>query len=61
MSSRAYRGQCDQGTRHQRCSMIDGASDLFVEAFAPESKQHARSADGMFELPRCGPAEIEAV
>lgn len=42
-------------------AVIDGASDLFVEVFGPEFGQHARSAVGVFELPRRYPVEIEAV
>ena len=42
-------------------AVIDGASDLFVEIFGPEAGQHARSAVGMFELPRGFPMEIEAI
>jgi enamine deaminase RidA (YjgF/YER057c/UK114 family) len=42
-------------------AVIDGASDLFVEVFGPELGQHARSAVGMFELPRRYPVEVEAV
>ncbi len=42
-------------------AVIDGASDLFYELFGPESGQHARSAVGMFELPRGFSMEIEAV
>ena len=42
-------------------AVIDGASDLFFELFGPEAGQHARSAVGMFELPRGFPMEIEAI
>ena len=42
-------------------AVIDGASDLFYELFGPETGQHARSAVGMFELPRGFCMEIEAV
>ena len=42
-------------------AVIDGASDLFYELFGPESGQHARSAVGMFELPRQFCMEIEAI
>ena len=42
-------------------AVIDGASDLFYELFGPEAGQHARSAVGMFELPREYCMEIEAV
>ena len=42
-------------------AVIDGASDLFYELFGPESCQHARSAVGMFELPRQFCMEIEAI
>ena len=42
-------------------AVIDGASDLFYELFGPEVGRHARSAVGMFELPRGFCMEIEAV
>lgn len=42
-------------------AVIDGASDLFYELFGPKVGQHARSAVGMFELPRGFCMEIEAV
>jgi len=42
-------------------AVIDGASDLFLELWGPEFGQHARSAVGMFELPRQIPVEIEAI
>ena len=42
-------------------AVIDGASNLFYELFGPESGQHARSAVGMFELPRQFCMEIEAI
>lgn len=42
-------------------AVIDGASDLFYELFGPEAGRHARSAVGMFELPRGFCMEIEAV
>ena len=42
-------------------AVIDGASDLYYELFGPERGQHARSAVGMFELPRGFPIEIEAI
>ncbi len=42
-------------------AVIDGASDLYCELFGPEAGQHARSAVGMFELPRGFPMEIEAI
>lgn len=42
-------------------AVIDGASDLFYELFGPKAGQHARSAVGMFELPRQFCMEIEAV
>ena len=40
---------------------IDGASDLFLDLFGPDAGQHARSAVGMFELPRNFCMEIEAI
>ena len=42
-------------------AVIDGASDLLYELFGPQAGQHARSAVGMFELPRGYCLEIEAV
>jgi enamine deaminase RidA (YjgF/YER057c/UK114 family) len=42
-------------------AVIDGASDLLFEVFGPEAGQHARSAVGMFELPRQFCMEIEAI
>ncbi len=42
-------------------AVIDGASDLLYELFGPEAGQHARSAVGMFELPRGYCMEIEAI
>ena len=42
-------------------AVIDGASDLYYELFGPEAGQHARSAVGMFELPRGFCMEIEAI
>lgn len=42
-------------------AVIDGASDLLFEIFGPEAGQHARSAVGMFELPRQFCMEIEAI
>ena len=42
-------------------AVIDGASNLFVDLFGPNAGQHARSAIGVFELPRQFCMEIEAV
>ena len=42
-------------------AVIDGASDLFLLLFGPEAGCHARSAVGMFELPRGFCMEIEAI
>jgi enamine deaminase RidA (YjgF/YER057c/UK114 family) len=42
-------------------AVIDGASDLLYEIFGPKAGQHARSAVGMFELPRQFCMEIEAI
>ena len=42
-------------------AVIDGASDLFLDLFGPDAGQHARSAVGMFELPRHFCMEIEAI
>ncbi|HEV8634409.1 MAG TPA: RidA family protein [Chloroflexota bacterium] len=41
--------------------VINGCSDLLVEAFGPEVGKHARSAVGMGSLPRNIPVEIEMV
>ncbi|MSP50953.1 MAG: RidA family protein [Alphaproteobacteria bacterium] len=45
----------------QQYAVIDGASDLFVHLFGPKNGPHARSAVGMFELPRAIPVEVEGV
>lgn len=42
-------------------AVIDGASDLMFDLFGPQAGQHARSAVGMFELPRQFCMEIEAI
>ena len=42
-------------------AVIDGASDLLYELFGPHRGQHARSAVGMFELPRQFCMEIEGI
>lgn len=42
-------------------AVIDGASDLVYALLGPQAGQHARSAVGMFELPRGFCMEIEAV
>jgi enamine deaminase RidA (YjgF/YER057c/UK114 family) len=42
-------------------AVIDGASDFYCELFGPVAGQHARSAVGMFELPRHYCMEIEAI
>ena len=42
-------------------AIIDGASDLFLALWGPVNGQHARSAVGMFELPRGIPVEIEGI
>ena len=42
-------------------AVIDGASDLYYELFGPDAGCHARSAVGMFELPRGYCMEIEAI
>ena len=42
-------------------AVIDGASNLYLELFGARAGQHARSAVGMFELPRGYCMEIEAV
>jgi enamine deaminase RidA (YjgF/YER057c/UK114 family) len=45
----------------QQFAVIDGASDLFLEVWGPEFGQHARSAVGMYELPRRFTVEVEGV
>ena len=45
----------------QQFAVIDGASDLLYELFGEPAGQHARSAVGMFELPRGYCVEIEAI
>lgn len=42
-------------------AVIDGASNVYYELFGPDAGQHARSAVGMFELPREFCMEIEAI
>lgn len=42
-------------------AVIDGASDFYLKLFGPKAGCHARSAVGMFELPRGYCMEIEAV
>ena len=42
-------------------AVIDGASNLLYELLGPQAGQHARSAIGMFELPRRYCMEIEAI
>ena len=42
-------------------AVIDGASNLFYEILGPRHGQHARSAVGMFELPREFCMEIEGI
>ena len=46
---------------NRQFSVIDGASDLFLELFGAQAGQHARSAVGMYELPRNFCMEIEAI
>ncbi|PPR09666.1 MAG: hypothetical protein CFH41_02371 [Alphaproteobacteria bacterium MarineAlpha11_Bin1] len=46
---------------NRQFAVVDGASDLFLELFGPQAGQHARSAVGMFELPRNFCMEIEAI
>jgi enamine deaminase RidA (YjgF/YER057c/UK114 family) len=41
-------------------NVINGFSDLVLEAFGPEVGQHARSAIGVAELPWGIPVEVEA-
>jgi len=41
-------------------AVINGASELVLEVFGPETGAHARSAVGMAELPFSVPVEIEA-
>ena len=42
-------------------AVIDGASNLYLELFGPKAGCHARSAVGMFELPRGYCMVIEAI
>ena len=42
-------------------AVIDGASSLFYDLFGPAAGQHARSAVGVFELPRQFCMEIEGI
>jgi enamine deaminase RidA (YjgF/YER057c/UK114 family) len=42
----------------RQSAVIDGASDLFYEAFGPEIGQHARAAIGVAELPQRFAVEI---
>ena len=42
-------------------AVIDGASDLMFDLFGPRAGQHARSAVGMFKLPRQFCMEIKAI
>ena len=44
----------------QQPNVINGFSDLIIEAYGPEVGAHARSAVGMAELPLGIPVEIEA-
>ena len=41
--------------------MINGCSDLLVEAFGEERGKHARSAVGMASLPFGVPVEVEMI
>jgi enamine deaminase RidA (YjgF/YER057c/UK114 family) len=41
-------------------NVINGFSDLILEVYGPEAGDHARSAEGMAELPLGLPVEIEA-
>lgn len=45
----------------QQSTVIDGASDLFMELFGQERGGHARAAIGVAALPRGAPVEVEAV
>jgi enamine deaminase RidA (YjgF/YER057c/UK114 family) len=46
---------------NRQFAVVDGASDLLVKVWGPRYGQHARSAVGMFELPRDIVVEIEGV
>jgi enamine deaminase RidA (YjgF/YER057c/UK114 family) len=46
---------------NRQFAVIDGASDLYLKLFGPKVGCHARSAVGMFELPRGYCMEIEAI
>jgi enamine deaminase RidA (YjgF/YER057c/UK114 family) len=41
--------------------VVNGASDLIAEVFGPDIGTHARSAVGMFSLPRGNCVEIETI
>ena len=46
---------------NRQFAVIDGASDFYLKLFGPKAGCHARSAVGMFELPRGYCMEIEAI
>jgi enamine deaminase RidA (YjgF/YER057c/UK114 family) len=46
---------------NRQFAVIDGASDLFYHLFGSENGCHARTAIGVFELPRDFALEVEAV
>ena len=46
---------------NRQFAVVDGASDLFLSLFGPEYGCHARTAVGVYELPRSFPLEVEAI
>jgi enamine deaminase RidA (YjgF/YER057c/UK114 family) len=46
---------------NRQFAVVDGASDLFYQLFGSENGCHARTAIGVFELPRDFALEVEAV
>jgi enamine deaminase RidA (YjgF/YER057c/UK114 family) len=46
---------------NRQFAVIDGASDLFLELWGSEKGRHARSAVGMYELPRDIAVEVEGI
>jgi enamine deaminase RidA (YjgF/YER057c/UK114 family) len=45
----------------EQSAIVNGASDLLVEVFGPDSGRHARSAVGVAQLPKGAAVEIEAI
>jgi enamine deaminase RidA (YjgF/YER057c/UK114 family) len=42
-------------------AIVNGASDVLLEVFGPDSGRHARSAVGVAQLPKGAAVEIEAI